>query len=43
MGCRYSLWKNAGTLSERQQTKLAWIAKHNHRLYRAYLLKEQLR
>ncbi|MEO7571818.1 MAG: transposase, partial [Acidimicrobiales bacterium] len=23
--------------------KLAWIARHNHRLYRAYLLKEQLR
>jgi transposase len=31
------------TLTERQQTKLAWIAKHNHRLSRAYLLKEQLR
>ena len=42
-GCRYSLWKNAGTLTERQATKLAWIAKHNQRLYRAYLLKEHLR
>ena len=27
----------------RQAGKLAWIARHNHRLYRAYLLKEQLR
>ena len=42
-GCRYALWKNDGTLTERQQTKLAWIAEHNKGLYRAYLLKEQLR
>jgi len=27
----------------RQKAKLAWVAKINHRLYRAYLLKEQLR
>jgi transposase len=42
-GCRYALWKNPEDLTDRQQTKLAWIAKHNHRLYRAYLLKEHLR
>jgi transposase len=41
--CRYALWKNPEDLTDRQATKLAWIAKHNHRLYRAYLLKEQLR
>jgi transposase len=29
--------------SHRQAAKLAWIARHNHQLYRAYLLKEQLR
>jgi len=42
-GCRYALWKNPEDLTDRQRTKLAWIAKHNQRLYRAYLLKEQLR
>jgi transposase len=42
-GCRYALWKNPEDLTDRQAAKLAWIAKHNHRLYRAYLLKEQLR
>jgi transposase len=41
--CRYALWKNPEDLTDRQATKLAWIAKHNHQLYRAYLLKEQLR
>jgi transposase len=41
--CRYALWKNPEDLTARQATKLAWIARHNHRLYRAYLLKEQLR
>lgn len=41
--CRYALWKNPEDLTERQANKLAWIARHNHRLYRAYLLKEQLR
>ena len=42
-GCRYALWKNPEDLTDRQQTKLAWIANHNSHLYRAYLLKEQLR
>ena len=42
-GCCYALWKNPEDLTDRQQVKLAWIAKHNQRLYRAYLLKEQLR
>ncbi|MCZ7537327.1 MAG: ISL3 family transposase [Acidimicrobiia bacterium] len=41
--CRYALWKNPEDLTDRQANKLAWIARHNHRLYRAYLLKEQLR
>lgn len=41
--CRYALWKNPEDLTDRQATKLAWIARHNHRLYRACLLKEQLR
>lgn len=35
--------ENPEDLTDRQAAKLAWIAKHNHRLYRAYLLKEQLR
>jgi transposase len=42
-GCRYALWKNPEDLTDRQQTKLAWIARHNQVLYRAYLLKEHLR
>lgn len=42
-GCRYALWKNPENLTARQRTKLAWVAKTNGRLYRAYLLKEQLR
>ena len=42
-GCRYALWKNPEDLTDRQAAKLAWIARHNSRLYRAYLLKEQLR
>lgn len=41
--CRYALWKNPEDLTDRQAAKLAWIARHNNRLYRAYLLKEQLR
>jgi transposase len=41
--CRYALWKNPENLTGRQSAKLAWVAKTNHRLYRAYLLKEQLR
>lgn len=40
---RYALWKNLEDLTERQEAKLAWIAKVNLRLYRAYLLKEQFR
>ncbi len=40
---RYALWKNPENLTERQQLKLAWIAKTDPRLYRAYLLKEALR
>jgi len=42
-GCRYALWKNPEDLTERQEAKLAWISAANTRLYRAYLLKEQLR
>jgi transposase len=40
---RYALWKNPEDLTERQEAKLAWVAKINGRLYRAYLLKEQFR
>jgi len=42
-GARWTLWKRPERLSERQQAKLATIEKVNRRLYRAYLLKEQLR
>ena len=42
-GARYALWKNPENLTERQKLKLAWVAKVNHQLFRAYLLKEQLR
>ena len=38
-----ALWKNPATLTARQQTELAWIQKLNAPIYRAYLLKEQLR
>lgn len=41
-GARYALWKNPEDLTERQGAKLSQIAKTNRRLYRAYLLKEQL-
>jgi transposase len=41
--CRYALWKNPEHLSAGQRAKLAWIAESNRPLYRAYLLKEQLR
>ena len=41
--CRYALWKNPENLTERQRGKLAWVAKTNERLYRAHLLKEELR
>ncbi len=40
---RYALWKNPENLNDRQQAKLAWVAKTDPRLHRAYLLKEGLR
>jgi transposase len=42
-GCRFALWKNPEDLTENQKAKLSWIAATNAKLYRAYLLKEQLR
>ena len=42
-GARWALWRNAEDLSAREQAKLADIQRSNDRLYRAYLLKEQLR
>jgi transposase len=42
-GARYALWKNPEDLTQRQAAKLADIARTNSPLYRAYLLKEQLR
>ncbi|MDQ2728589.1 MAG: ISL3 family transposase [Actinomycetota bacterium] len=42
-GCRYALWKNPENLTGRQRGKLHWVAYTNRRLYRAYLLKEELR
>ena len=42
-GCRYALWKNPENLTGRQKNKLAWVARTNNQLYRAYLLKEELR
>ncbi|MCI0581827.1 MAG: ISL3 family transposase [Chloroflexi bacterium] len=42
-GARFALWKNPEDLTERQHTRLAWIAATNEPLYRAYLLKEELR
>lgn len=40
---RYALWKNPENLTTKQQAKLAWIARTDPRLHRAYLLKEGLR
>ena len=40
---RYALWKNPENLTTRQQAKLAWVARTDPRLHRAYLLKEGLR
>ena len=40
---RYALWKNPENLTNRQQAKLAWVAKTDPMLHRAYLLKEGLR
>jgi transposase len=42
-GARFALWKNPENLTDRQQAKLAWIEQLNQPLFRAYLLKEQLR
>lgn len=42
-GARFALWKNPENLTERQQAKLATVQVTNKPLYRAYLLKEQLR
>lgn len=42
-GARFALWKNPENLTERQQAKLSDIQHTNRKLYRAYLLKEQLR
>lgn len=42
-GARFALWKNPENLTARQQSKLAEIERLNRPLYRAYLLKEQLR
>jgi transposase len=40
---RFALWKNPEDLTDRQHAKLADIKTTNALLYRAYLLKEQLR
>ena len=42
-GSRWALWKRPERLTDRQQAKLATIERVNRRLYRAYLLKEELR
>ena len=42
-GARWALWKRPEHLTDRQKAKLASIEAVNRRLYRAYLLKEQLR
>jgi hypothetical protein len=42
-GARFAVWKNPENLADRQAAKLASIQQTNARLYRAYLLKEQLR
>ena len=42
-GARYAVWKNPENLTDRQRATLATIQQTNKRLYRAYLLKEQLR
>ena len=40
---RYALWKNPENLTDNQHAKIAWIARADPRLHRAYLLKEALR
>jgi transposase len=42
-GARFALWKNPENLTKNQKRTLASVSKTNNRLYRAYLLKEQLR
>jgi transposase len=42
-GARFALWKNPENLTRRQRAKLSSVQQTNQRLYRAYLLKEQLR
>jgi transposase len=42
-GARFALWKNPEHLTVRQRGKLARVADVNHQLYKAYLLKEELR
>jgi transposase len=42
-GARFTLWKNPENLTTGQQAKLAWIARTEPRVHRAYLLKEGLR
>jgi len=42
-GARWALWKRPERLTERQHAKLATIEHVNRRLYRGYLLKEELR
>jgi transposase len=40
---RWALWKNPDNLTSRQREQLAWIAKTNPALHRAWALKEGLR
>ena len=40
---RFALWKNPEHLTPKQRAQLAWIAKADPMLHRAYLLKEGLR
>jgi len=42
-GARFVLWKNPEHLTARQQAKLSDIEQTNRPMFRAYLLKEQLR
>jgi transposase len=42
-GARFALWKNPENLTDRHALKLADLQRTNKPLYRAYLLKEQLR
>jgi transposase len=42
-GARFALWKNPEDLTANQEAKLSWVQATNKQLYRAYLLKEQLR